>query len=74
MDTGARSFGLNTYCAILAKEYPSADALNSQARQAAAERAASGIARYLKPDKSGKKLKKPPFQKDNRSVEYKATG
>lgn len=32
------------------------------------------IARYLQPDKSGKRSKKPKFQKDNRSVEYKATG
>ncbi len=78
MDTGARQYDLNKYCAVLAKEYPFANALNSQARQAAAERAAYGIGRYLKADKSGKRLKqiskKPQFRKDNRSVEYKATG
>jgi len=74
MDTGARQYDLNKYCAVLAKEYPFANALNSQARQAAAERAAYGIGRYLKADKSGKRLKKPQFQKDNRSVEYKTTG
>lgn len=28
----------------------------------------------MKADKSGKRLRKPKFQKDNRSVEYKATG
>ena len=28
----------------------------------------------MKPDKSGKRLKKPKFQKNNRSVEYKTTG
>ena len=74
MDTGARQYDLNKYCAVLAKEYPFANALNSQARQAAAERAAYGIGRHLKADKSGKRLKQPKFQKDNRTVEYKATG
>ena len=74
MDTGVKSYGLSTYCSVLAKEYSFANALNSQARQAAAERAANGIARYLKPDQSGKRLKKPQFQKNNRSVEYKVTG
>jgi putative transposase len=78
MDTGARQYDLNKYCAVLAKEYPFANALNSQARQAAAERAAYGIGRHLKADKTGKRLKqiskKPTFQKGNRSVEYKATG
>ncbi len=74
IDTNAKPYDLNRYCAVLAKEYPFANALNSQARQAASERAAYGIGRYLKPDKSGKRLKKPQFQKNNRSVEYKATG
>jgi putative transposase len=74
MDTNAKAYDLNRYCAVLAKEYPFANVLNSQARQAASERAAYAIARYLKPDKSGKRLKKPKFQKDNRSVEYKTTG
>jgi putative transposase len=73
-DRRNKVFDLNKYCAVLAKEYPFAAALNSQARQAASERAAYGISRYLKPDKSGKRLKKPQFQKDNRSVEYKTTG
>ncbi len=74
MDTGVKQYDLNKYCAVLAKEYPFAAALNSQARQSSSERAAYAIARYLKPDKSGKRLKKPQFQKDNRSVEYKTTG
>src|SRR5882762_7729268 len=65
---------LNRYCAVLAKEFPFANKLNSQARQAAAERAAYAISRYLKADKTGKRLHKPQFQKDNRSVEYKTTG
>ncbi len=74
MDTGVKQYDLNKYCAVLAKEYPFANALNSQARQSSSERAAYAIARYLKPDKSGKRHKKPKFQKDNRSVEYKTTG
>lgn len=74
MDTNAKAYDLNRYCAVLAKESPFANALNSQARQAASERAAYSISRYLKPDKSGKKSKKPEFQKNNRSVEYKTTG
>jgi len=74
MDTHAKPYDLNRYCAVLAREYPFADLLNSQARQAAAERAAYAISRYLKPDKTGKRLKKPKFQKNNRSVEYKTTG
>lgn len=73
-DRRSKVFDLNKYCAVLAKEYPFANALNSQARQSSSERAAYGISRYLKPDKSGKRLKKPQFQKDNRSVEYKTTG
>ncbi len=74
MDTGVKQYDLNKYCAVLAKEYPFANALNSQARQSSSERAAYAIARYLKPDASGKRLKKPQFQKNNRSVEYKTTG
>lgn len=73
-DTNAKPYDLNRYCAVLAREFPFASRLNSQARQAAAERAAYGISRYLKADKTGKRLKKPTFQKDNRSVEYKTTG
>ena len=61
LDTNASKNKLYTLCAVLAKKYPFANALNSQARQAASERAASAIARYAKPDKSGKRLKKPTF-------------
>jgi putative transposase len=74
MDTNTKPYDLNRYCAVLAKEYPFANPLNSQARQAAVERAAYAISRYLKPDKSGKRLKRPKFQKNNRSIEYKTTG
>ena len=73
-DRRSKAYDLNRYCAVLAKEYRFAEALNSQARQAAAERAAYAVQRYQKPDASGRRLAKPKFQKDNRSVEYKATG
>jgi putative transposase len=73
-DTSAKPYDLNRYCAVLAKDFPFASRLNSQARQAAAERAAYAISRYLKADKKGKRLGKPSFQKNNRSVEYKTTG
>jgi putative transposase len=73
-DTQAKPYDLNRYCAVLAGEFSFANCLNSQARQAAAERAAYAISRYLKGDKIGKRLGKPAFQKDNRSVEYKTTG
>jgi len=73
-DRRNKAYDLNRHCAVLAKEYPFAAALNSQARQAAAERAAYAIQRYQKSDASGKRLAKPKFQKDNRSVEYKITG
>jgi len=67
---------LQAYCAVLAKEYPFASQLNSQARQASADRAWFAIDRFytncreLKPGKKGY----PQFQHDNRSVEYKTTG
>ena len=67
---------LQTYCAVVAREYPFASRLNSQARQASADRAHSAIQRFYdacRQKKSGKKGY-PRFQKDNRSVEYKTTG
>ena len=73
-DTDASKNKLYTHCAVLAKEYSFAGNLNSQARQAASERAAYAIRRYQRPDAAGKRLKHPQFQKDNRSVEYKTTG
>jgi putative transposase len=77
IEGGAKScFDLNKYCAVLAKEFPFANNLNSQARQSAAERAWAAISRFF--DNCKKKIagKKgfPSFQKDNRSVEYKTTG
>src|SRR5947209_3856573 len=67
---------LQTYCAVLAKEYPFASRLNSQARQASADRAWFAIDRFYTNCREHKPGKKgyPQFQHDNRSVEYKQTG
>ncbi len=73
---GKTQYDLNKYCAVLAKEFPFADELNSMARQASAERAWSAIARFYNNCKKqipGKKAF-PKFQKDNRSIEYKSSG
>ena len=81
MDTyGIDRNNLQCYCAVLAKEFPFAALLGSQARQAAADRAWSAISRFY--DKCA--LKKqglwkgkcgyPQFQHDNRSVECKTKG
>ena len=77
MDTrGTSGSDLNVACAQLAKEFPFASKLNSQARQAAAERAWAAITRFYDNCKTHKPGKKgyPKFQHDNRSVEYKQTG
>lgn len=67
---------LQCLCAQLAKEYPFARRLNSQARQASADRAWFAISRFYDNCKNHKPGKKgyPRFQHDNRSVEYKQTG
>ena len=67
---------LQCYCAVLAKAFPFAACLNSQARQAAADRAWVAIARFYAHCQNHKPGKKgyPHFQHDNRSVEYKTTG
>ena len=64
------------YCAVLAKDYPFANSLNSQARQASADRAWFAISRFYDNCKNHKQGKKgyPKFQHDNRSLEYKTTG
>ena len=76
MDASATKNDLQKYCAVLAQQYPFADHLNSQARQASADRAWFAISRFYdncKAKKSGKKGY-PRFQKENRSVEYKNSG
>ena len=67
---------LQCYCAVLARAYSFAVCLNSQARQASADRAWAAIARFYENCKQKKPGKKgyPQFQHDNRSVEYKTTG
>ncbi len=67
---------LQCYCAELAKTSPFARSLNSQARQASADRAWVAIARFYDNCKQHKPGKKgyPQYQHDNRSVEYKTTG
>lgn len=69
-------YDLNKYCAVLAASFPFADELNSQARQASAERAWSAISRFYDNCKQKIPGKKgyPQFQKDCRSVEYKTSG
>jgi putative transposase len=76
MDEHATKNDLQCYCALLAKEYPFANRLNSQARQASADRAWFAISRFYANCKTHKPGKKgyPRFQHDNRSVEYKQTG
>jgi putative transposase len=67
---------LQCFCAVLAKEYDFALCLNSQARQAAADRAWFAISSFYDNCRNKKPGKKgyPKFQHDNRSVEYKNTG
>ncbi len=78
-------YDLSAYCAVLAKGFEFANKLNSQARQASAERAWSAISRFFdnvrlnahvkacKKKVSGKKGY-PQFKKRGHSVEYKQTG
>jgi len=82
---GANKYDLSAQSAVLAKEFDFAKKLNSQARQASAERAWSAIARFFdnvrlsahveacKKKVSGKKGY-PKFKKRVHSVEYKQTG
>jgi putative transposase len=73
---GLRQYDLNKYCAVLAAEFPFAEELNSMARQSAAERTWSAIARFFDNCKKFVKGKKgfPRFKKNCRSVEYKTSG
>ncbi|WP_019498478.1 RNA-guided endonuclease InsQ/TnpB family protein [Pseudanabaena sp. PCC 6802] len=73
---GISRYDLNKYCAVLADLFPFADELNSMARQSAAERAWSAIARFYDRCKKKVKGKKgfPKFKKNCRSVEYKTSG
>ncbi len=75
-ERGISANDLQCYCSTLAKDYPFVSRLNSQARQASADRAWFSISRFYENCKQhipGKKAY-PQFQHDNRSAEYKATG
>jgi putative transposase len=75
---GIGKYELSAYCAVLAALFPFAGKLNSQARQASAQRAWSSIARFYDNCKKSKPGKKgfPRFKKHQThgSVEYKTTG
>jgi len=73
---GVKLAELYKQCAILAKEYEWALLLNSQARQASAERTIFSIQRFFANCKANKPGKKgyPKFKNNTRSVEYKTTG
>lgn len=75
-ERGVSKNDLQCSCAQLAKEYSFANKLNSQARQASADRAWFAISRFYENCKNHVPGKKgyPRFQHDNRSVEYKQTG
>ncbi len=75
-ERGISATDLQCYCAVLAREYSFAALLNSQARQVAASRAWSAIARFYDRCRTHAPGKKgyPRFQHDNRSVEYKTSG
>jgi putative transposase len=75
-NTKVDRYALNKYCAVLARDFPFANELNSMARQSSAERAWSAISRFYDNCKKGNPGKKgyPKFQKDCRSFEYKTSG
>jgi len=51
-------YDLNKYCAVLARDFPFAEELNSMARQSSAERAWSAISRFYDNCKKGIPVKK----------------
>ena len=75
-ERGISKNDLQCYCAVLAHDYSFARRLNSQARQASADRAWAAISRFYEACRAQKPGKKgyPAFQQNNRSVEYKTTG
>jgi putative transposase len=73
---GVNNYDLSAYCRVLAHDFKFAGQLNSQARQASAEKAWSSISRFFDNCKQKVIGKKgyPQFKKFSRSVEYKTTG
>ena len=69
-------YALNKYTAVLPKEFPFADKLNSTARQASVERCWSAISRFYENCKKKVSGKKgfPQFKKTTRSVKFKHSG
>jgi putative transposase len=69
-------YDLNKYTAVLAKEFPMVNELNSTARQSSAERAWSSISRFYDNCQKQTKGNKgyPKFKRNTRSVEYKRSG
>ena len=68
---------LQAYCSVLAHTFPFAARLNSQARQASADRAWFAISRFYdncKQKKPGYRSGYPRFQHNNRSVEVRRFG
>ncbi|MCZ8250694.1 MULTISPECIES: RNA-guided endonuclease InsQ/TnpB family protein [unclassified Microcystis] len=73
---GVNKYDLSAYCRVLSHDFKFASQLNSQARQASAERAWSSISRFFDNCKQKVIGKKgyPQFKKFSCSVEYKTTG
>jgi len=73
---GIDKYALNKYCRVLAGLFSWAAELNSQARQASAERTWNAISRFYENCRTKVKGKKgfPKFKKNCRSVEYKTSG
>src|SRR5258708_4817527 len=73
---GTSANALQIQCSQLAKDVPFAALLNSQARQASADRAWAASSRFYARCRAKVPGKKgyPRFQHNNRSVEYKRTG
>jgi putative transposase len=73
---GTTANDLQVQCSRLAQEFAFAAQLNSQARQASADRAWQAISRFYANCRAKVPGKKgyPRFQHDNRSVEYKVQG
>jgi putative transposase len=72
---GVNRATLYSLCKDLAREFPFAQKLNSQARQASAERAWSAISNFYRRCQNQAAQKGyPQFQKHCRSVEYKVSG
>ncbi len=75
-EKGISKNDLQCYCAVLAKEYPFAARLNSQARQASADRASFAITRFYENCKAKQPGKKgyPKFVRRSKLRVYRVEG